>query len=80
MISKELKAITHAGVKISFNKELVKTGMINASYGKFFNKLFVNRFEADYEDMPNFKEEEVGEMILMVKSFVQEMEKLIETI
>jgi len=77
LLSQKMTAITHSGVKTIFNRELVKTGKIDASYGHFFNKLFTYRQEADYADEALFTEEEVGQMLLTVSNFISEIEKII---
>ncbi len=78
LYSKDINTSTHSGVKISFNKELIKTELIDSSYGKFFNTLFINRFEADYDDAPDFSEEELKKMFPIVESLIKELERLVK--
>jgi len=44
----------------------------------FFNTLFINRFEADYDDAHDFSEEELKKMFPIVESLIKELERLVK--
>ncbi len=46
LVVNNYQASTHSGIKNAFNKELIKTGLIEAKYGLLFNL----RQDADYRD------------------------------
>lgn len=75
-----IKATTHSGLKTTFNKELVKAGKVGREDGKLFNKLFGIRQEADYEDFYSVEPEEIGPLIPMVKSLIDEIEGIINEV
>ncbi|HLU94272.1 MAG TPA: HEPN domain-containing protein [Membranihabitans sp.] len=81
---KGLRAITHSGLKSCFNNELVRPGKVSIADGKIFNKLFLLRHEADYEDFfqPDantviFLLPKVKELILKIENFTYNMTQFI---
>lgn len=79
LVNKNLNPVSHAGLKTTFNKELVKSGKIGTEDGKLFNKLFGIRQEADYEDFIEIDESELIPLIPKIKQLIKEIEKLIAT-
>ena len=75
--SKELKAITHAGLKSAFNRELILTGKIPVAEGRVFNQLFSFRQDADYKDFVQFEEDQIDHLFPQVKTLIDMLEKLI---
>lgn len=78
LAKREIRATTHAGLKTTFNKELVKTGKVSKEDGKLFNKLFGLRQEADYEDFHLIEQEDIEPLIPKIKSLINEIEAIIE--
>lgn len=74
---KSLKATTHAGLKSTFNLELVKTGKIRKQDGILFNKLFGIRQESDYEDFAQMTKEELQPLIPKIKELMDDIEGII---
>ncbi|MEZ4526472.1 MAG: HEPN domain-containing protein [Desulfobacterales bacterium] len=68
----------HTGVRSGIHRSLVKTGMINASQGKFYDLLFDSRQRGDYQELVEFSEEQVQEAILQAQEFVNVMSKLLK--
>lgn len=60
-----------------FNKEFVKTGIINQKYGKIINKGYEDRTDSDYGIFVHFEKDEVFLKFNDMKEFISEMEKLI---
>jgi len=73
-----LKATTHAGLKATFNKELVKTGKIDRSEGVLFNKLFSLRQKADYEDFVEMQKADLSPMISTISELIEDVKEIIE--
>lgn len=44
----------HSGVRVTFHREFVKTGLIDVKWGKFYDRLFEDRQEADYTAIIEF--------------------------
>ncbi len=60
-----------------FNKDFVKTGIINQKYGKIINKGYEDRTDGDYGIFVHFEKDEVFLKFNDMKEFISEMEKLI---
>jgi len=67
----------HTGVRIGIHRSLVKTGMISASLGKFYDLLFDSRQRGDYQELVEFSEEQVRESIFQAQEFVNIMSELL---
>lgn len=66
----DMDTYTHKGVKMMLNQHFVKSGLVDAVWGKLYQKLFDNRNEADYEDFIDFDEEKVGAFMEDAEHFV----------
>ena len=68
----------HTGLRALFNCEWVKTGRVGPDMGAFYNALFDNRQEADYEDLATFDLAEVQVWFDTAVAFVAEITKRVE--
>lgn len=78
LLSNELEAFTHNGVKTAFNRELISSAILPRSYGLLYNKLFNLRQDADYRDYRDLTEEVVFPMIQETRELVQALKELVE--
>ncbi len=76
LITKELFSSKHTGVRALFNKEFIKTGLIEKQLGKFYSNMFDNRQEGDYKDFVKFKKEDVKEWFKRAEEFINKIEEL----
>ena len=72
------EASTHNGIKTAFNKELISTSLLPASFGDLYNDLFNLRQDADYRDYKDLSEKVISPMIQEVENLIIQMEALIE--
>ena len=61
-----------------FNKNFVKTRIVDEKFGKIYKRQFENRLESDYEDYVEFSIEEVKNDFESMINFVSEIEKLLK--
>ncbi len=76
LIAKGLSSSKHSGVRSLFNKEVVKNGLIEKQYGKFYSDMYNKRQKGDYQDFVSFEEEEVKEWLGTAEEFINRLEKL----
>ncbi|HCE57664.1 MAG TPA: hypothetical protein DER09_07575 [Prolixibacteraceae bacterium] len=57
-----------------FNKEYIKTGIIDTKFGKIVNKGFEDRTDGDYGIFVQFEKEEVLLKLSDMKEFISEIE------
>jgi uncharacterized protein (UPF0332 family) len=58
-----------------FNKQFIKTGIIDTKYGKIINDAFENRSDSDYGLFVEFTNDEVQEMYNEMQEFINEIKK-----
>jgi uncharacterized protein (UPF0332 family) len=78
LISKEIKAQTHAGVRQMFGLYFIKTGLLDKSHGKLFSEVFDMRLTGDYDDFIECSKEEVIELLEPAKILIKDIEILIK--
>lgn len=60
-----------------FNRNFIKTGKIDVTFGKIINDAFENRSDSDYGIYVDFSEKDVSVMLEDLKSFIKELEQYI---
>ena len=78
LISKGIKAQTHAGVRQMFGLHFIKTGLIDKESGSFFSNIFDKRLTGDYNDFIDYTKEDILELINPAKDFIEEIQKLLD--
>jgi len=67
----------HTGVKAALHKDLIKEGILEPEWGKFYNKIFDSRHEGDYQPLRVFEAEEVALYVEQCAGFIARMETLL---
>jgi uncharacterized protein len=67
----------HTAVKASLHKDLIRAGIVEPDWGKFYNKIFDSRHEGDYQPLRTFDAEEVEVSIDQGAGFIALMETLL---
>ena len=70
----KVKNSSHSWIKILFNKEFIKSGLLNKKLGKLYNDLFNKRGEGDYRDFKIFEGNIILPYIQEVEDFIKEIE------
>lgn len=78
LLTHEIEAKTHNGVRINFFKEFIKNGEIDKKYGKLYTDLFAWRNEGDYADFIDFDEDVVNAVLPFTKDFLKISKEKIE--
>lgn len=78
LLSEGLSSSKHTGVRSLFHRQLVKTGVISAEFGKHYDRLFDNRLKGDYSDLVRFTKEDVQNWFDETKKFVEVIEEILE--
>ena len=69
-------AQTHSGVIHLFGLKFIKTGLLPARVGRFYNKLFALRQTGDYDDIYDVSEKDVLPMIEPTGKFIDSVSVL----
>ena len=71
VVSKGLKAKTHAGVRTLFSDEFVRTGAFPRELAKFYSDLFDERIETDYAFAYEAEISAVPDWLYQARAFVK---------
>lgn len=77
MLFENLEASSHKGIKTMLGLHFVKTGRLQAKYGRIYQQLFENRQSGDYEDFIYCDKELYDELFPQAKEFVSVLNSLI---
>lgn len=61
----------HSGVRAAFHRELVKSGLLDAKWGKVYDQLFEDRQEGDYLAMVTFDKQYVESQLTTAPNFLR---------
>jgi uncharacterized protein (UPF0332 family) len=78
LLQKGFQFKKHSGVKASFHKHLVKSGLVRHEHGELYDELFEARQRGDYIELVAFDEAGVRNWLNQAKSFVKDITSLIK--
>ncbi len=70
----------HSGVRATFHRELIKTGLLDVAWGKFYDRLFEDRQEGDYLALVDFDREYVENQLDRCRAFHDQLKPLISSV
>jgi len=74
LLTHDIVRSKHSGIQSAFIREFIKTGHIEAQFGKLFTLLRKDREESDYSDYAKFSEEYAKARLADARRFVARME------
>ena len=77
LISNDIKAKTHSGVKQMFGAHFISTGLVSMEAGRLYTEVFEMRQEGDYEFQLFFEAEDVIVLLNPTKQLVTEVEAIL---
>jgi uncharacterized protein (UPF0332 family) len=78
LLEKRLSFKKHTGVRALFHHEFIKTGIIDISWGKLYDRFFEDRQEGDYIPVVDFEKDYVRDQLDLCKQFLSILEPLIK--
>lgn len=70
----------HSGVRSAFHREFIKSGLLDAEWSKFYDRLFEDRQEGDYIALMTFDRAYVESQLVRCAEFHKQMRPLIQSI
>ncbi len=67
----------HKGLRSALHRDLVKNGIVETHWGKFFDDVFESRQRGDYTPMVIFEPDQVEDFLRQTEGFLKDMTKLI---
>jgi uncharacterized protein (UPF0332 family) len=72
------KYVKHSGVRSALHRQLIRSGRLDASWGRFYDRVFENRHRGDYQELVVFEDAHVRELCEQAAGFVTQMRRLLE--
>ncbi len=76
-LSEGFKSNKHSQLIGWFNKNFIRTGIIDSKYSKIITRAFNKRMDGDYEDFTEFSHSEINEMIKECEKFIEMMQNML---
>jgi uncharacterized protein (UPF0332 family) len=77
LLKNDFKPATHNGAKSNFTEHFIKNNIIDKKFGKLYSQLFTWRQKGDYDDLFDFREDQVNEYFKPVEELISLIESLI---
>lgn len=77
LLSKKINANTHTGVKSMKGIHFIKTRILSKEDGELLSRLFTMRQMGDYDDLFDWKEENILPLFPQVEALVKKIDNLI---
>lgn len=77
LISREINARKHSGVKQMFGQHFVLPGIVDSSLARFYALIFEMRQSGDYEDFISFTADEVTALVIPAERLIREIESIL---
>lgn len=78
LLSKGIRASTHAGCLQKFGEYFINTGLISKKLGKHYYKLHESRLQSDYDDFVDFNQNSTLKLLDPSKELIDMIEKLLQ--
>jgi uncharacterized protein (UPF0332 family) len=80
LLERQLSFKKHTGVRATFHREFIKTGLLDVRWGKLYDQLFEDRQEGDYVALIAFDREYVEAQLTRCTQFLDELRPLISSL
>ncbi|MFQ5343385.1 MAG: HEPN domain-containing protein [Anaerolineae bacterium] len=80
LLDRGLSFKKHSGVRASFHREFIKTGLLDVEWGKLYDHLFEDRQEGDYVALIAFEREYVESQLTRCTQFLDELQPLVSSL
>ena len=69
----------HSGVRAAFQRQFIKTGLLDRKWGRLYDQLFEDRQEGDYVVFVSFEREYVHTQLEQCSEFLNELRTLLSS-
>lgn len=76
MLADGKQFVRHSAIRNALNEHLVHAGVLAAELGRFYNRLFTDRCDADYEPMAEFDLADIQARLPVAAAFIAAMKRL----
>jgi len=72
------KYVKHSGVRAALHHHLIRSGQLEPSWGRLYDRVFESRHRGDYQELVVFEAAHVKELCRQAAEFVTQMRRLLE--
>lgn len=80
LLEREQSFKKHSGVRAAFHRQFIKTGVLDAKWGRLYDQLFEDRQEGDYVVFVSFEPEYVRMQLDQCSEFLHELGRLVSSL
>jgi uncharacterized protein (UPF0332 family) len=80
LLERRLSFRKHTGVRATFHREFIRTGLLDVEWGKLYDQLFEDRQEGDYVALIEFDREYVEAQLTRCTQFLDKLRPLISSL
>lgn len=80
LLERRLSFTKHTGVRVALHREFIKTGLLDAEFGKLYDRLFEDRQEGDYVALVSFDKEYVEANMARCREFLDRLRPLVASV
>jgi hypothetical protein len=80
LLERRFQFAKHTGVRATFHREFIKTGLLDVRWGKLYDQLFEDRQEGDYIALVSFEREYVQAQLEQCGQFIAALRPLISAL
>ncbi|OIO92025.1 MAG: hypothetical protein AUK03_10220 [Anaerolineae bacterium CG2_30_64_16] len=80
LLERKFQFVKHSGVRATFHREFVKTGLLDVKWGKLYDHFFEDRQEGDYVALTSFEREYVEMQLDQCVEFLATLRPLISAL
>ena len=67
----------HSGVRAALHRDLIRSGRLDPSWGRVYDRVFENRQRGDYQELVVFDVEHANALCEEASAFVAQMRRLL---
>ncbi len=67
----------HSGVRAALHRDLIRSGRLDSSWGRIYDRVFENRQRGDYQELVVFDTAHANELCEEATAFVAQMRQLL---
>ena len=75
LLNKGIVTKTHKGLHQQFNKEYIKSGLLDAEMGKFLQRAYILRQQSDYEIASSLDDNQAEELVDKAEEFITKLQE-----
>jgi uncharacterized protein (UPF0332 family) len=80
LLERRLSFRKHTGVRATFHRDFIRTGLLDVEWGKLYDQLFEDRQEGDYVALIEFDREYVEAQLTRCTQFLDKLRPLISSL